>query len=103
MKVMSMRKQLIAWVSIALLLGAAGASAQAMRTVASAGGPISVSVVAEGLEAPWSLAFLPDGRMLVSERPGRLRIVGADGRVSAPLAGVPEVTTAARAGCWMWC
>ena len=53
--------------------------------------PISVSVVAEGLEAPWSLAFLPDGRMLVSERPGRLRIVGADGRVSAPLAGVPEV------------
>lgn len=98
MKVMSMRKQLIAWVSIALLLGAAGASAQAMRTVASAGGPISVSVVAEGLEAPWSLAFLPDGRMLVSERPGRLRIVGADGRVSAPLAGVPEVPDRGQGG-----
>jgi glucose/arabinose dehydrogenase len=47
--------------------------------------------VAEGLELPWGLAFLPDGELLVTERPGRLRRVGADGRVSEPLAGVPEV------------
>ena len=42
--------------------------------------------------------FPADGRMLVSERPGRLRIVGADGRVSAPLAGVPEVPDRGQGG-----
>src|SRR5690606_1635096 len=47
--------------------------------------------IAEGLEHPWGLDFLPDGRMLVTERPGRLRIVTEDGQVSAPLAGVPTV------------
>ena len=47
---------------------------------------------------PWSLAFLPDGRMLVTERPGRMRIVGRDGTLSQPLAGVPKVYARARPG-----
>ncbi|HEV7730811.1 MAG TPA: PQQ-dependent sugar dehydrogenase [Candidatus Binatia bacterium] len=53
--------------------------------------PGTVSVVADGLEHPWGLAFLPDGTMLVTERPGRLRRVAADGTLSAPLTGVPTV------------
>jgi glucose/arabinose dehydrogenase len=47
--------------------------------------------VAQGLNHPWSLAWLPDGRMLVTERPGRLRIVSSDGTLSPPVAGVPAV------------
>lgn len=49
------------------------------------------SVVAKGLEHPWAVAFLPDGRYLITERPGRLRIAGKDGTLSAPLAGMPRV------------
>lgn len=51
-----------------------------------------------GLEHPWSLAFLPDGDMLVTERPGRLRRIGADGTVSAPIAGLPEIFVDGQAG-----
>ena len=54
-------------------------------------GVVRAETVARGLEHPWGLAFFPDGRMLVTERPGRLRLVGTDGRISAPLAGVPAV------------
>jgi glucose/arabinose dehydrogenase len=50
-----------------------------------------LTAVSGELEHPWGLAFLPDGRMLVTERPGRLRIVAVDGSLSAPLPNVPEV------------
>jgi glucose/arabinose dehydrogenase len=50
------------------------------RLARSDGGP-EVSVVASGLEVPWELAFLPDGRALVTERPGRVRLLGADGEL----------------------
>ena len=53
---------------------------------------LQVTTVASGLRSPWALAFLPDGRMLVTERsPGALRVVGADGKVSVPVAGLPQV------------
>ncbi|MDP1642756.1 MAG: PQQ-dependent sugar dehydrogenase [Phenylobacterium sp.] len=50
-----------------------------------------VVTVAEGLDKPWAIAFLPDGRMLVTEKPGRLRIVTAAGVLSEPVTGLPEV------------
>lgn len=59
---------------------------------------IAVATIASGLEHPWGLAFLPDGSFLVTERPGRLRRVAANGSVSAPFAGVPQVFARGQAG-----
>ncbi|MCA3586003.1 MAG: PQQ-dependent sugar dehydrogenase [Methylocystis sp.] len=59
---------------------------------------VTVETVANGLENPWGLAFLPDGRMLVTERPGRMRIVAPDGALSAPLTGVPNVSARNQGG-----
>lgn len=59
---------------------------------------LTIAEVATGLENPWGLQFLPDGRLLVTERPGRLRIVEKDGRLSEPVEGVPEVVHWGQAG-----
>lgn len=56
------------------------------------------TVVASGLSHPWGLALLPDGRWLVTERPGRLRIVSADGTVGAPITGLPAVAARGQGG-----
>jgi glucose/arabinose dehydrogenase len=61
-------------------------------------GVVRAETVARGLEHPWALEFLPDGGMLVTERPGRVRIVEQNGRISAPLAGVPPVATGGQGG-----
>ena len=56
-------------------------------------------IVSEGLEHPWGLAFLPDGRMLVSERPGRLRLIDASGRVDPePVRGLPPIAAFGQGG-----
>ncbi|MCC7003820.1 MAG: PQQ-dependent sugar dehydrogenase [Gemmatimonadaceae bacterium] len=59
---------------------------------------VRVETVAEGLEHPWGLAFLPDGRMLVTERPGRLRIVSPDGVLSRPLSGLLPIYAEGQGG-----
>ncbi len=65
---------------------------------ASSAGQLDVQTVASGLAYPWALAFLPDGRMLVTERAGRIRIVTPEGQVSPPLKGVPEVWASGQGG-----
>ncbi|WP_028693681.1 PQQ-dependent sugar dehydrogenase [Pseudomonas cremoricolorata] len=62
-------------------------------------GELTVSTVADGLRYPWGLAFLPGGKdMLVTERPGNLRLVGADGKVGPALSGVPKVWAEGQGG-----
>jgi glucose/arabinose dehydrogenase len=61
-------------------------------------GVVRAETYATGLVHPWALAFMPDGRLLVTERPGRLRIVGTDGTLSAPLTGVPTVSAVGQGG-----
>lgn len=68
------------------------------EVIATEKASIHVRTVASGLETPWGLAFLPDGRMLVTEKPGRLRIVSAGGVLSAPLNGVPKVDDRGQGG-----
>ena len=58
----------------------------------------TVEVIAKGLAHPWSMQFLPDGRMLVTERPGRIRIVDRQGGLGDPIAGVPAVRVVAGEG-----
>ncbi len=82
--------------AFALLLAPSVAPAQ--RVFSSSAGNIRIETVAGGLVHPWSLAFLPDGRMLVTERPGRMRIITRGGELSRPLLGVPNVYAHSQAG-----
>lgn len=89
---------------VAHLRARVSAAVLGLLCVAGAGAAdYRIDTVAEGLEHPWALAFLPDGRMLVTERPGRLRVIErrADGGFAlraAPLAGVPPVFASGQAG-----
>src|SRR5213078_777659 len=88
--------------TVATLLAASFLIATGTRgedtTFASSAGQLEVQTVAGGLVHPWALAFLPDGRMLVTERPGRMRIVTVEGQLSPPLKGVPEVWATGQGG-----
>ena len=55
-------------------------------------------MVSTGLQNPWGLAFIDGGRMLVTERPGRLRVVQPDGQLGAPLAGLPKIEAGGQGG-----
>ena len=87
----------LAWIlafgSPVLATGTAWASAQAPVSAA-----LRVQTVATGLEHPWALAFLPEGGYLVTERPGRMRIVDEQGRLGPALGGVPEVAVRGQGG-----
>ena len=91
-----MIRRLLVLFAAMLVAGVSGAAAD--ETFHSNHYKLRVETVATGLEHPWSLAFLPNGEMLVTERPGRLRIVSPDGRLSPPLVGVPEVYARGQGG-----
>lgn len=77
----------------------AAAPAVAAPSIATREHAVRLVTVVEGLEHPWGLAFLPDGRMLVTERPGRLRVIGADGRLDpVAVAGLPRVDPQGQGG-----
>jgi len=80
------------------VFAASGLATPAEPKFPSSAGSLSVQTVASGLVHPWSLAFLPDGRMLVTERPGRMRIVTRTGQMSAALGNVPSVYAQSQAG-----
>ena len=69
----------------------------------SANAQFTIETVADDLELPWSLAFLPDGSMLVTERPARLRIIRDGELLEAPVAGVPDVYFAGQGGLFDCC
>ena len=70
----------------------------ANTSFASSAGQLEVQTIASGLVNPWALAFLADGRMLVTERPGRMRIVSSSGQLSPALKGVPDVWATGQGG-----
>ena len=73
----------------AVILAATSFSTSA-QTFQSSAGELKVETVVSGLANPWSLAFLPDGRMLVTEKPGRLRIATRDGKLSLRIGDLPR-------------
>ena len=83
----------LAGATVLVFWAAAGA-----QVFPSSAGNVVVETVAKGLAHPWAIAFLPGGRMLVTERPGRMRIVGQDGQLSPALGGVPRVFASGQGG-----
>lgn len=67
------------------------------QTVESSAGNLTATVIAEGLDHPWALSFLPDGRMLVTERSGQLRVI-SDGVAGEPIEGTPDVYNEGQGG-----
>lgn len=83
-------RQVAAFMAAAIVAASLGAPAAAQS--------LKAEPVATGLEHPWGVAFLGGGRFLVTERPGRMRVVEPDGKLGAPLAGVPEVAARGQGG-----
>src|SRR4051794_7359708 len=83
--------RLVLFVGACLLAGRAPAA-----VVQSNSGPVNVESLAK-LDNPWGMTFLPDGRLLITEKPGRLRVF-ADGKLSEPIAGVPKVAYKGQGG-----
>ncbi len=82
---------------LSLLIFGNTANAQDVVYSPSSLGPLKVTTVVKNLANPWGMAFLPDGRILITERPGRLRIY-SQGQISAPVTGTPAVYNQGQGG-----
>ncbi len=86
----------IAFLCLALLATAPLTAAEVIQTREHR---LAITTLTPGLERPWGLAFLPDGRMLVTERPGRMRVVGKDGKLDpVPVGGLPRIDALGQGG-----
>jgi glucose/arabinose dehydrogenase len=92
------RRTLLVALAVVTSTPAIGAAADDGRVIRTEKAQVRLEVFSDGLERPWGLAFLPDGRALVTEKAGRLRIVAKDGQLGEPLAGVPKVDTTGQGG-----
>lgn len=81
-----------------LRLARIAAGALALVPLIAAAQAVRPHIVAQGLDHPWAVAFLPQGRFLVTERPGRMRVVQPDGSIGQPLQGVPKVAAGGQGG-----
>ncbi|MGE8633962.1 MAG: PQQ-dependent sugar dehydrogenase [Achromobacter piechaudii] len=85
--------------STLVLAGALWAAAPARAAQEPVSAPAQVTAVVGGLDHPWAMAFLPDGGgVLITERPGKLRLLRTPGGLSKPLAGVPKVAASGQGG-----
>jgi len=89
---------LFAFAIVVLFVGACLFNTDDGRIARASDQLFRIVTVAEGLEKPWGIAFLPDGEMLVTERAGRLRRVKPDGQLSDPLSGLPEIAATGQGG-----
>lgn len=87
----------ILFLCLCISLLTAGVAVSASKIFDTQKVKVSAEVVAKGLEHPWAIAFLPDGDALVTERPGRMRIL-SHGNLSKPVSGVPEVAAIGQGG-----
>jgi glucose/arabinose dehydrogenase len=90
--------RILAIASCIVLIILTAATPGIAQTFRSSAGELKVETVVSGLAHPWALAFVPDGRMLVSERAGRLRVVTRDRKLSQPVAGMPRVFAVSQGG-----
>ena len=84
-------------IAASVCLSTSAVLAQAPAPTA-AGPSVTAQTVATGLQHPWAVAFLPEGRFLVTERPGRLRVVEAGGKVLPPVRGLPAIAAGGQGG-----
>ncbi len=83
--------------AMGLAIAAEAAASEAPTTVKTQDVTVKVETIASGLEHPWAVAVLPDGGYLVTERPGRMRLV-RDGKISPPIAGLPPIAARGQGG-----